>query len=134
MGFSLAAAAAIIGVAVLISMELIVGITIPTITDIQKSYDNMKDRSINQLQTDIAITNAVFVEPNTLISVDNIGSTTINTSSCNILLNGVPKIFTCTLSNIHPEQTAIFSFAQRAEPGDIIKIVTPNGISDYHEF
>lgn len=134
MGFSLAAAAAIIGVALLISLELIVGTTIPTITDVHEAYDDMKDRSIDQIQTDIKITNAVYVLPNTLISVDNNGSTTINSTNCNVLLNGVSKTFTCTLSHIHPEQTAIFSFAQRAELGDIIKIITPNGVSDYHEF
>ena len=61
MGFSLTAAAAIIGVALLISLELIVGTTIPTITDVHKAYDDMKDRSIDQIQTDISITNAVYV-------------------------------------------------------------------------
>lgn len=134
MGFSLAAAAAIIGVAVLISIELIVGTTIPTITEINEAYDDMTDRSIEQVQTDITITNAVYVLPNTLISVDNTGSTTVNSTNCNILLNGVSKTFTCTLSNIHPEQTATFSFAEQAVNGDIIKIITPNGVTDYHEF
>ena len=133
MGFSLIAASAIIGVAVLISLELIVGTTIPTITDVHDSYDDMRDRAINQIQTDVTITNAVWAAPNMIISVDNTGSTTVNTSKCNILLNGVSQSFTYIVSYFHPEETALFAFTTRANPGDIIKIVTPNGIGDYYE-
>jgi archaellum component FlaF (FlaF/FlaG flagellin family) len=134
MGLSLTAAFAIIGVAVVMSIELIASTTIPTLEDVHDSYDEMRDRTIEQVQTDITITNAVYAVPNTLISVDNTGSVTINTSYCNILFSGVSKDFKCNVEYIHPEQTAIFTVADRANPGDIIKIITPNGVSDYHTF
>jgi len=133
MGFSLIAASAIIGVAVLISLEIIVGTTVPTITDIHDSYDDMRVRAVEQLQTDVTITSSVWNNPNTILSVDNTGSTTINTSKCSILLNGVIQTFTSTVSYFHPEETAQFSFPTHANPGDIIKIITPNGIEDYYE-
>jgi archaellum component FlaF (FlaF/FlaG flagellin family) len=133
MGFSLIAAAAIIGVAVLISLELIIGTTIPTFTNMHDSFEDMRDRAIDRVQTDVNITNVVYVAPNTVISVDNTGSVSVNTSNCNILHNGVTQTFTSTVSYFHPEGTAIFSFVGRANPGDIIKIVTPNGIEDYYE-
>ena len=61
MGFSTVAATAIIGVAIVMSLEIIAGTTIPTITDIHNSYDEMRERSIKQIQTEINITNAVAV-------------------------------------------------------------------------
>ena len=57
MGFSLVAAAAIIGVSIVMAIEIIVGTTIPTITDVHDSFDDMRDRAIDQVQTDINITN-----------------------------------------------------------------------------
>lgn len=133
MGFSLSAAAAIIGVSIVISIEIFVSTSIPTITEVHDSYDEMRDRSIDQIQTDITITNTAWVDPNTEITVNNTGSITVNTSKCNVLLNGEEKIFTCTKSNIHPEGSAVFSISGQVLNGDIIKIVTPNGVSDYYK-
>lgn len=132
MGLSLVAATAIVGIAVLVSIELIVGTTIPTLTDFHDSYDDMKDRSIEKVQTDITITNVAWSDPNMVITVNNTGTETINTSYCNILFDGSSKTFTCSVFNIYPEKTALFNVQERANPGDIIKIITPNGVSDYY--
>jgi len=133
MGFSLVGAAAIIGVSILISIELIVGSTIPTITNVHDSYEEMRDRSIEQVQTDITITAAIWNNPNMLVAVDNTGSVTLNTSSFNILFEGVSKTFTCSVPYHYPGQTAIFTVPERAANGDMIKIITNNGVSDYYE-
>ena len=132
MGLSLVAAAAIVGVAVLISIEIIVGTTIPTITEVHESYEDMKDRSIEQVQTDIDITGAIWSDPNTIVTVDNTGSEIVNTSYCNVLFNGASKQFTSTVSYIYPEQTASFLVGEQDQAGDVIKIITTNGISDYY--
>lgn len=134
MGFSLTAAAAIIGVAMLMSLEVLWGATLPTLEDIHDKYDNMKDRAIEQAQTEITIINAVWINPNTLISVNNNGSVSVNTTYCNILHNGISKSFSCTISNIYPEQTAVFTVSEQFNTGDIIKIITPNGLSDYYTY
>jgi archaellum component FlaF (FlaF/FlaG flagellin family) len=133
MGFSLVAATAIIGVSIVMAIEIIVGTTIPAITEVHDSFDEMRDRAIEQTQTDITITNAVWSDPNMLISVNNTGSITLNTSKFNILFEGVSKTFTCTVSYHHPEKTATFSVPEQANVGDIITVVTNNGISDYYE-
>ena len=133
MGFSTVAATAIIGVSVVMAIEIIVGTTIPAITDIHDSYDEMRDRAIEQLQTDITITAAVWNNPNMEISVENTGSVTLNTSKFNILYNGVSKSFTCSISYHYPEQTVVFFVPEWADNGEIIKVVTNNGLSDYYE-
>jgi archaellum component FlaF (FlaF/FlaG flagellin family) len=53
MGFSLVAAAAIVGVSLVMGLEIIVGTTIPTITNINESYNEMRNRAIDQIQTNI---------------------------------------------------------------------------------
>ena len=139
MGFSLVAAAAIIGVSVLMVIELIVGTTIPTITDIHDSFDDMKDRAIDQVQTDINITDVTSV-PNGSnydinITVENTGSVTLNTLNFNILVNGTENQFTCLKSYLHPENEVYFNVSSLAGSGKrILKVVTNNGISDYYEF
>lgn len=108
MGFSLAAATAIVGVSILFAMEIIVSTTVPTFTDEIEAFNNKKDRIIDQKQTSIDITDTVWDNPNTVISVDNTGSIPVNTSNYNILVNGISKQFTCSASFIYPEQTVLF--------------------------
>ena len=139
MGFSVSAAAAIIGVAVLISIELMVANVIPTITDTQDSYDEMKDRAINQIQTDINITNVVTsingsnYDHN--VTVENTGSTSLETTKFDILINGVKQTFVCSKIYLHPENIVYFNVTNLVGAGDKrVKIVTDNAISDYYDY
>ena len=133
MGFSTVAATAIVGVSIVMAIEIIVGTTIPAITDVHNSYDEMRDRAVEQAQTDITITAAIWNNPNMRISVENTGSVTLNTSKFNILFEGASKTFTCSASYHYPKQTVIFTVPERADNGDMIKIITNNGVSDYYE-
>jgi len=139
MGFSLVAAAAIIGVSIVMAIEIIVGTTIPTITDVHDSFDDMRDRAINQVQTDINITD-VTSEVNGSnydinITVENIGSITLETTYFNILVNGTEMEFTCSKSYLHPENEIYFNVSSLESTGPRrLKIVTDNGISDYYDF
>ena len=56
MGFSLVAAFAVIGVSILIAIEIFIGGLLPAITDIDDSYNDMVDRTVDRVQTDINIT------------------------------------------------------------------------------
>lgn len=139
MGFSLTAAAAIIGVALVISIELIVSTTIPTITEVHNSYDELTDRSIEKIQTDINISSH-RTKPNASLHdlnfvVENKGSYTLDTTYFTVLINGTQKPFTSVARYIYPEGSADFSVL--ALGGDItnrVKVVTGNGISDYYEY
>ena len=139
MGFSLVAAAAIIGVSIVMAIEIIVGTTIPTITDVHDSFDDMRDRAINQVQTDINITD-VTSEVNGSnydinITVENIGSITLETTYFNILVNGTEMEFTCSKSYLHPENEIYFNVSSLESTGPRrLKIVTDNGISGYYDF
>ena len=139
MGFSLVAAAAIISVSIVMAIEIFVGTTIPTVTDVHDSFNEMKDRAIDQVQTDINITD-ISSETNGSnydinITVENTGSTTLETAYFNILINGTKKVFTCSNSYLFPENEVYFNVSSLQGTGERrLKIVTDNGISDYYEF
>ena len=61
MGFSLVAATAVICVSLLLGIGIFLGKVLPTFSEIRESYDEMKDRTIDQVQTDINITQAAEV-------------------------------------------------------------------------
>jgi len=139
MGFSTSAATAIIGVALLMSFQFIVADVIPTITDTHDSYDEMKDRTIDQIQTNINITdvitpsNASNYDLNA--TVENTGSTTLETAYFDVLIDGAKQTFTCTETYLFPESTAYFNVTNQAGSGSkTLKIITNNGISDYYEY
>jgi len=139
LGFSLSAATAIIGVGIVISLELIVSTTIPTITDVHDSYDIMRDRSIDLLQTNINIskieTSINGSNHDINITVRNTGSTTLKTNKFEILINGTCEQFYCASSYIYPENSVIFRLYNiRGSGTRRVKVVTNNGISDYREY
>lgn len=139
MGFSLVGAAAIIGVSILMGIEIILSTSIPTITNVDNAFYEMRDRVIDQAQTDINITN-VISEVNGSnydinVTVENTGSITLETGFFDILVNGTKVDFTCSKSYIHPENNVYFNVSSISDVGTLkLKVVTNNGISDYYEF
>ena len=139
MGFSLVAAAAIIGVSILIAIEVFVGSTIPVFTDVHESFNKMKNRAIDQVQTDINIT-SVTTEANGSntdinITISNIGSISLETSNFYILINGTNKDFTYSNLYLHPENEVYIIVSSLPSTGSRrLKVVTDNGISDYYDF
>jgi flagellar protein FlaF len=139
MGFSLVGAAAIIGVSILMSIEIIVSTGIPTITNVDDAFDEMRDRAIDQVQTDINITSVASIvngsDYDINITIENTGSVTLETNNFNILINGVENDFSCSKSYIHPENIVYFNVSSLTGSGARkLKVVTNNGISDYYEF
>ena len=139
MGLSLTAAAAIIGVSILMSIEIIISTGVPTITNLDDAFDEMRNRAIDQVQTDINIT-GVTSEVNGSgydinITVENTGSVTLETTYFDILINGTINDFSCSKSYIHPEDIVYFNVSSLSGSGARkLKVVTNNGISDYYEF
>ena len=56
MGFSLIASTVVIGVSILLAVEILTGNILPAVSDINDSYKDMKNRAVEQVQTDINIT------------------------------------------------------------------------------
>ena len=139
MGFSLVAAAAIICVSIVMAIEIIVGTTIPTMTNVHDSLDEMRDRAIDQIQTDINIT-SVTSEVNGSdhdinVTLENTGSISLETKYFNILINGTDTKFTCSSSYLYPENEVYFNVSSLESTGPRrLKIITDNGISDYYDF
>jgi len=139
MGFSLAAAAAIIGVSTLIVIGITVENILPTMTNTNDSYNDMKDRGIDQVQTDINITSVITPSNGSNydlnFTVDNTGSVVLETSYFNILINGTTQQFTCAGSYLYPENEVYFNVTNLPGTGTrILKVITDNGISDYYEY
>jgi len=139
MGFSLIAAAAILGLTLFMAVEIITSELLPTIEDMNKSYGDMKDRYQNQLQSDINIT-MVLQSPNGSnydynISVKNTGSATLFTKDFQILINGSEYQFTCSRENLYPENIVFFHIMNVAGSGSQrVKVITNNGIADYYTY
>ena len=139
MGFSVSVATAIIGVAILMSLEVILADVIPTITDTHDSYDEMKERAVNQIQTDINITNVRTTDNasnyDLNITVENTGSITLETDNFNILVDGTEHPFRCSKTYLHPENYVYFNVTNLPGSGSRrLKVITNNGISDYYEY
>ena len=139
MGFSTSAAAAIIGVAILISFEFMVANVIPTITDTHDSYDKMRDRAIDQVQTNINITDMSTIPSGANyhlnITLENTGSVTLKTDDFTILINGSVEQFTCSSPYIYLETEVYFNVSDLPGSGPRrLKVITQNGISDYGEY
>ena len=141
MGFSLVGAAAIIGVSLLLIMEIIVGTTIPTVTDVNNSYKDMKTRSVEQIQTDINITSAVAVANGSnhhdlTFVVNNSGSVSLEPEDFTIIVNGTKVTFTCATTYLFPENEATFNvdYIYGRSVSRRLKIVTENGIEDYYTY
>ncbi len=139
MGFSLSAATAIIGVSILISIELIVSTSIPTVTNIHDSYEEMRDRSIDRLKTDINIS-GIVTTPNGSnydlnFAVGNKGAVSLKIDYFQVLINGNLSSFTSSKTYLYPEKTAEFSVLNIEGGGnERLKVITNNGISEYTTF
>lgn len=139
MGFSLIAAAAILGFTLFMAAEIITSDVLPTIEAINDSYGDMKDRLNDQLQTDINISvvsrsfNGANYDYN--ISVQNTGSVTLYTEDFMILINGTGYAFTCPQRYLHPENTVYFRVVDVAgAEAKRIKVISNNGIADYYAY
>jgi archaellum component FlaF (FlaF/FlaG flagellin family) len=139
MGFSLIAAAAVLGFTLFMAVEIITSDLLPTIEDINNSYSDMKQRFEDHLQTDINITtvtssaNGSNYDYN--ISVRNTGSVTLVTKDFTILINGSEYEFTCAHPYLYPENTAHFQIVNVTGAGaKRMKVIANSGIADYYAF
>jgi archaellum component FlaF (FlaF/FlaG flagellin family) len=139
MGFSLIAAAAILGFTLFMAAEIITSDVLPTIEGINDSYGDLRDRIRDQLQTDMNITvvsrsvNGANYDYN--ISVQNSGSVTLDTEDFIILINGTEYQFSCSHTYMHPENTEYFRVVNVTGAGaKRVKVITNNGIADYYAY
>ena len=139
MGFSVAAASGIIGISILVIIELSVGTIFPTIQDVSESYSEMKNRALEQLQTDINIlsVNASINGTNhdLIITLQNAGSITIDLLKCHVLINGSTFQFQSSNDYIHPQKQTNLTLNQLPGLGTRrVKVISEQGIADYYTY
>ncbi|HEC81515.1 MAG TPA: hypothetical protein ENI42_03705 [Thermoplasmatales archaeon] len=138
MGFSTIAAAAIIGVCVLMALNTFSGSVIPALSELNDAYEELGDRMVKRVHTEVVITgvSATSGTPfDLLITVKNNGSETLETSKFTVLVNGTLYSFSCSTSFLYPENTAVFTVSGLTERGvKRVKVVCENGVSDYAEY
>lgn len=139
MGLSLSVAAVIIGVSIVTSIGILSEGFLPTITSVNDSFKEMKDRSIEQVQTDINISSiSTFINGanyNLNFSVKNIGSVVLDPEYFDVLINGTSRTFSYTSSILYPEEVVYFNVTNIPNTGNAkLKVITDNGISDYYEY
>ncbi len=139
MGFSIAGAFAVICISLFIAIEIFSSNLFPMVSDVTFSYHDMKDRAVDEIQTNINITNVTITYGagtyDLNISVENTGSIAINTSDFTILINGTSQQFNCTNSYAYPEKVVYFTLNSLVGTGTKkLKAITENGISDYYEY
>ncbi|MEF8879909.1 MAG: hypothetical protein V5A64_05920 [Candidatus Thermoplasmatota archaeon] len=137
MGFSTSAATAVIGVAIFVSVHFIVADVIPTFAETMDSYSGMRDRAIDQAQTDITVKNVTNTSAgasfNISIAVENTGSVTLKTSDFHVLVNGSGQSFNVSSPYFYPENMIYFNLTGQPSTAKI-KVVTNNGVCDYYTY
>jgi archaellum component FlaF (FlaF/FlaG flagellin family) len=117
-------------------LEVSMGTVLPVLSDVDESYDEMRNRAVDELQTDIEIDD-ITVQANSsfhdiTINLTNRGSTVIDSSYVHCLIDGSIQGFTVNSRYFFPESSYSLSVNGLAGSGmHQVKVVTMNGISDY---
>lgn len=115
------------------------GTILPILTELDESYDALRKRAVDELQTAINIEN-ITVESNAsfhdiTITVKNTGSTVIESGYVHVLINGTLTSFICDDDYWFPESHYTLSVDGISGSGDQqVKVVTNNGISTYASY
>ena len=136
---SLSASFAIIGVTILTAVEIFTVSVIPTLTNLHESYDEMIDRNLLEIQTNINITSVSTALNGSnydhTISIKNKGSTTLIIEDFNILINGIIQNFNGNDNYLFPEnETQLHVNNLSGSGSQRLKVISGNGISDYIEY
>jgi len=139
MGFSVSAAALIIGISFLIAFEGFTTAIVPLVSDVHSSLSEMMDTKIQASQVSIDIIN-VTTSSNGSGYVDceidlmNMGSITIALDRCNLLIDGVLTVFHTNDSFLFPGRSSTLSVYHLALAGSTrMKLVTDQNIATYVE-
>jgi len=138
MGFSLIAATAIIGVTIFIAVDILLGGLTPAVQNITDSYKELKNRMIEQIHTNINITNLSLIENGSAndynLTIKNTGSVTLKTTDFHVLINGTTYTHRCSQTYLYPDDLVYFLIDNiPTSEAKRFKVITPNGVTDYYE-
>ncbi|MBN2066573.1 MAG: hypothetical protein JW771_07195 [Candidatus Thermoplasmatota archaeon] len=139
MGFSVSAAAAIIGVTLIMAVGSLTAELLPSLTETNDSFASMKERAIARVQTDIAIKNVSTPANGSNYDlnfiVENMGSVTLKTRYFTILINGTQYHYSSTSDYLYLTGEVNFSITNLSGSGTRrLKVITENGIATYYDY
>lgn len=140
MGFSVSAAAAIIGVSCLIALEIFGGTLLPASTALYYAHSDFKKRAIQEMQTDFSITSIATTANGTghhdlNITLENTGSSVIRCQKSSIIINGTLHNFSYSTTYVYPLKSVNFSVYNLSYTGQVrVKIISNYGVSTYEEY
>lgn len=139
MGFSTAAAAAIIGITMLMVIEISLGTILPVYVEIQESFIDMSKRARDMLQTSIYIS-SVNITVNGSgydlnITLENTGSTVIDMRCTHVLIEGINVSSSYSCTYLYPKNNGYITVNGLSGNGEkTLKIITENGIGQYEKY
>jgi archaellum component FlaF (FlaF/FlaG flagellin family) len=139
MGFSVSAAALIVGISLLIAFEGFTTAIVPLVSDVHQSYSEMMDKKTEASQVSIDIIDVTtnfngsgYVD--CVIDIENTGSSTITLQRCSLLIDGVLTVFHTNDSFLFPGRSATLSVNHLPLSGlTRMKLVTEHNIATYIE-
>ncbi len=139
MGFSVSAAAAIIGVTLITILGSLTSELLPSLTETNDSFTNMKERAVDRIKTGIAIKNvstpANGSNYDLNFTVENTGSVTLTIKYFTVLINGTRYPFSSTREYLYLTDEVNFSITNLSGSGTRrLKVITENGIADYYDY
>jgi len=120
-------------------LEVSMGTVLPVLTDLDESYDEMRNRAVAELQTDIEINDMSAQANGSLhdvsINLTNSGSTVIETMYVTVLIDGSNSVFAVDELYWFPESSYTISVNGVSGSGvHQVKVITKNGICDYETY
>lgn len=139
MGFSVSAAALIVGISLLIAFEGFTTAITPFVSDVHEAYSEMIDKKTKASHVSINIINVTTNSNGSgsvdcAIEVENTGSCTITLQRCSLLIDGVLTVFHTNETFLFPGRSAtLFVFHLPLSGLTRMKLVTEHNIATYIE-
>lgn len=137
MGFATSITTAVLFLSILIITTTVYPIIFDSYRTIQESLDDKHRIRMDQLNTDVDITNIANLTPNTItITISNQGTTVLNASRSSVVVDGICKTYSASPDGYWmPLKNARFTVNAITSTDHQVIVITENGISDigtYH--
>src|SRR5574341_434739 len=131
MGFAASITVTILFLAFMVLASITYPAIFHSISSVRNSIEDKHELQMDELNTRISILSAVDGGPSITVTVSNNGSTVLNASKSNVLVNGNYTGYSVSPDLWLPAKNAVFTVD--ASSYSRIKIITENGISAYKE-
>lgn len=138
MGFSLIAAAVVLGIATAMAFNIFTTAVFPTVTDINTAYQDLNQRLDTTSHANIQIT-TITQTPNATsydytITIHNTGTITLPTQTMTVLIDGTQHPFTTTTHYLYPDTATTLTLTNIPGAAPRVKVITDHAIAAYSTY